>query len=252
MNFLRILLQKTWRILFFVNGVITFFLFYPFFYVLLSSDKWFEQVFRLKKIWARFLLYPVGIRYKIIKESDYDRNRTYVICGNHGSYLDIILMYLSVKVYFHFMGKAELRRVPFFNKFFDRMNILVDRGSIMGSHRAFVRAGNDLDKGVSIAIFPEATIPECSPHLGRFKNGAFRLAIEKQTPILPVVFLDNCKLLPDNKLRKLGGRPGLSRVVVLDPVETRGLTDEDLPALRLRIFNIIDNALKEYDYGHKR
>jgi 1-acyl-sn-glycerol-3-phosphate acyltransferase len=251
MNFFRLLLRKTWRILFFVNGVITFFLFYPLFYILLSNDKWFYKVFLLKRIWGRFLLYPVGIRYKVIREAKYDKNRTYVLCGNHGSYLDIIVMYLVVPVYFHFMGKAELRRVPFFNKFFQRMNILVDRSSIIGSHRAFVRAGADIDKGISIAIFPEATIPDCAPQLGRFKNGAFKLAIEKQTPILPVVFLDNCQILPDNKMRKTGGRPGLSRVIILEPVETAGLTDEDLPMLRQRVFTNIDTALKEFDYGNK-
>jgi 1-acyl-sn-glycerol-3-phosphate acyltransferase len=251
MHLLRILLQKTWRFLFFVNGVITFFVFFPFFYIFLSREKWFEYVFRLKKMWGWCLIYFVGIRHRIIRQADFDPRRTYVICGNHASYLDIILMYLVVPGYFHFMGKAELQRVPFFNRFFKRMNILVDRGSIISSHRAFLRAGSDIDKGISIAIFPEATIPESAPRLGRFKNGAFRLAIEKQTPILPVVFLDNWKILPDNKMKKLGGRPGLSRIMILDPVETAGMKDSDLPELRQRVFTKIDTALKEYDYGNK-
>jgi len=160
-------------------------------------------------------------------------------------------MYLVVPIYFHFMGKAELQRVPLFSKFFERMNILVDRSSIIASHRAFVRAGADIDKGISIAIFPEATIPDSAPHLGRFKNGAFRLAIEKQTPILPVVFLNNWKILPDNKLKKTGGRPGCARILILDPVETKGLTDKDDTALRHKVYAIIDAALQEYDYGNK-
>jgi 1-acyl-sn-glycerol-3-phosphate acyltransferase len=251
MHFLRILFQKTWRILFFVNGIITFFLFFPFFYLFLSREKWFIYVFRLKKLWARFLLHPVGIRLKIHREAEVDSSRTYIICANHASYLDIIIMYLVVPVYFHFMGKAELQRVPFFNKFFKRMNILVDRSSIIGSHRAFLRAGADIDKGISIAIFPEATIPESAPYMGRFKNGAFRLAIEKQSPVLPVVFLTNWKLLPDNKMKKEGGKPGVSRILILDPVETAGLKDADLPALRQKVFANIESALIRYNYGNK-
>jgi hypothetical protein len=52
-------------------------------------------------------------------------------------------------------------------------------------------------------------------------------------------------------MRKTGGRPGLSRVIILEPVETAGLTDEDLPMLRQRVFTNIDTALKEFDYGNK-
>ena len=144
------------------------------------------------------------------------------------------------------MGKAELKKVPLFNKFFDRMNILVDRQSIMGSHRAFKRAGDDIDKGISIAIFPEATIPECSPRLSRFKNGAFKLAIEKQIPIVPVVFLDNWRLLPDTQGKWGKGGPGVSRVIVHEPVSTAGLREEDLNDLKMRVFETIQNTLREY------
>ena len=80
------------------------------------------------------------------------------------------------------MGKAELRKVPLFRKFFDRMNIPVNRKSVLDSHRAFMRAGSDIDKGISVALFPEGTIHHNGPVIGRFKNGPFRLAIEKQIP----------------------------------------------------------------------
>ena len=126
------------------------------------------------------------------------------------------------------------------------MNILVDRQSIIGSHRAFKRAADDIDKGISIAIFPEATIPECSPQMSRFKNGAFKLAIEKQIPIVPVVFLDNWRLLPDTSGKWCKGGPGTSRVIVHEPVSTEGLTENDLNQLKSDVFEIIQKTLKEY------
>lgn len=246
MNFLTLVLRKTWRFLFFVNAIVTFLIFFPLFYVLLQREKWFDKVFRLKRIWARFLINNVGIRHCIIRNYRLTPGKPYIICPNHASYLDIILTYISIPEYFHFMGKAELKKVPLFNKFFDRMNILVDRGSIIGSHKAFLRAAEDLDKGISIAIFPEATIPECAPTLGRLKNGAFKLAIDKQVPIVPVVYLDNWRLLPDGKLMKTGGTPGISRVVIHDPVETKGMTESDLPELKKKYAAIIEATLKEY------
>jgi 1-acyl-sn-glycerol-3-phosphate acyltransferase len=247
MNFWRLLLRKTWRALFFLNGLLTFIFFFPLFYILLSKEKWFPKVFRLKKIWGIFLLADVGLRYKVLSKVKLDPKRAYIICPNHSSFLDIILTYMVIPNYFHFMGKAELKKVPLFNQFFNRMNILVDRSSIIASHKAFIRAGNDIDKGISIAIFPEATIPECAPYLGRFKNGAFRLAIDKQIPIVPVVFLDNWRLLPDGKCRRTGGRPGLSRVVIHEPIETKGMGDNDLEPLKKKVSQIISSTLIQYN-----
>ncbi len=247
MKFFRLLLRKTWRILFFLNGIITFIFLYPVFYVLLLSEKRFPTVFRLKKVWARLLIHNVGIRCKIINSPRLEASRPYIICPNHASFLDIILTYLVIPDYFHFMGKAELKKVPFFNVFFDKMNILVDRGSIIASHRAFIRAGADLDKGISIAIFPEATIPACAPRLGRLKNGAFKLAIEKQVPIVPVVFIDNWRLLPDGEMKSTGGTPGVSRVFIHDPVITSGLTDNDLESLKKKVHDLIESTLKQYN-----
>ncbi len=247
MKFFRLLLRKLWRFIFFLNGVITFIFLFPVFYFLLLKEKRFPVVFRLKKVWAKLLINNVGIRCKVINTPLLETSRPYIICPNHTSFLDIILTYLVIPDYFHFMGKAELKKVPFFNVFFDRMNILVDRGSIIASHRAFIRARADLDKGISIAIFPEATIPACAPRLGRLKNGAFKLAIEKQVPIVPVVFLDNWRLLPDGAMKKSGGTPGVSRVYIHDPVITAGLTDSDLESLKKKVHDLIEKTLIQYN-----
>jgi len=174
-----------------------------------------------------------------------------VITPNHSSYLDIVFTFTAIPFYFHMMGKAELGKVPLFRKFFDGMNILVDRSSIMASHKSLRRAADDLEHGISIAIFPEATIPDCAPQLGRFKNGAFKLAIEKQVPVLPVVFLDNYKLMPDGKEKCKGGRPGVSRVIIKDPIPTIGMNEDDVSSLRTITFNVINDTLKEYIDGHQ-
>ncbi len=246
MNFFRLLLRKIWRFLFFFNGILTFILLYPIFYILLSREKWFGKVFKLKKVWANLILFNVGIRCKVLSSPVLDPKQAYIICPNHASFLDIVTTYLAIPNYFHFMGKAELKKVPFFNKFFENMNILVDRSSIIGSHKAFIRAGSDIDKGISIAIFPEATIPACAPMLGRYKNGAFKLAIEKQIPIVPVVYLDNWRLLPDGIRKKTGGQPGTSRVIIHEPIQTKGFTDNELEQLKKKVHDVIQETLTEY------
>lgn len=246
MNFFRLLLRKIWRFLFFFNGILTFTLLYPIFHLLLSKEKWFGKAFKLKKVWAALIVNNVGIHCKVLSAPQLQPNQPYIICPNHASFLDIVTTYIVVPNYFHFMGKAELKKVPFFNKFFESMNILVDRSSIIGSHKAYKRAGSDIDKGISIAIFPEATIPDSAPMLGRFKNGAFKLAIEKQIPIVPVIYLDNWKLLPDGVRKKTGGQPGVSRVVIHEPISTKGLTDNDLDTLKKQVYKVIQDTFNEY------
>ena len=246
MNLFRLLLRMLWRWIFYFNVTVTFIILYPAFHVLLQTRAWFGKVFWLKRIWAKIIIATVGIRCKIIKAPVLDTSKAYVFCPNHSSYLDIVLMYRSVNQYFHFMGKAELNKVPLFNRFFARMNILVNRQSIMGAHRAFIRAGADIDKGISISIFPEATLPECTPKLGRFKNGAFKLAIEKQVPIVPILFLDNWWILPDNEKDRLGGRPGVARIVIHEPIETIGLTENDQDELKNKVQKIMNQTLLEY------
>jgi 1-acyl-sn-glycerol-3-phosphate acyltransferase len=110
-----------------------------------------------------------------------------------------------------------------------------------------MRAGADLDKGISIAIFPEATIPASAPRLGRLKNGAFKLAIEKQVPIVPVVFIDNWRLLPDGDRKKTGGTPGISRVHIHHPIQTTGMSENDLEALKRQVHGLIEGTLNHYN-----
>lgn len=141
------------------------------------------------------------------------------------------------------MGKAELQNVPLFNIFFRKMNIAVDRASIRSAHKAYQRAQMDIQKGISIAIFPEATIPDCSPGLGPFKNGAFKLAVESQVPVIPVSFLDNWRLFPDTSRERFVVRPGISRIVVHKAISTRGLKEEDISGLKEQVRNILADSL---------
>lgn len=245
MKYIRVSFELIWRFWFYLHAALVIIVCYPVYFVLLQRKQWFPKVFGLYKICARLMLFNAGIITKTIWKYKPKKNKAYVICPNHCSYLDIVTTYIAIPEYFHFMGKAELKNIPLFGHFFKEMNIPVDRGSIVSSHKAYQRAAEDLDKGVSVAIFPEGTIPETAPKLKAFKNGAFRLAIEKQVPILPVLFPDNYKIMPDGILKRMrAGRPGKTRLIVLPPVETKGLTREDLEALKSKVHHLMQTELE--------
>ena len=132
-----------------------------------------------------------------------------------------------------------------FRIFFLRMDIPVDRSSRIGSHKAFNRASDDLKKGISIAIFPEGTIHNNAPKLNRFKNGPFKLAIDNQVPIVPITFKNNWVILPNGRKAKKGGKPVTMQIIIHQPIETKGMTEEDIDTLKLKVFDIINNELRK-------
>ncbi len=144
------------------------------------------------------------------------------------------------------MAKAELLKAPLFRNFFKYMDIPVNRKSRGDSHKAFIKAGEKLDEGFGLIIYPEGTISN-EGELRPFKNGAFKLAIEKQVPIIPVVNLNNWKLLQNGGFFKSFGRPGIARIIVFDPIPTKGLTEENLVALRDKTHSLINEALIKYN-----
>jgi len=124
------------------------------------------------------------------------------------------------------------------------MDIAVDRSNPRAAIESLKLVSAEIQKGKSFALFPEGTIPTTVPVMKSFKNGAFTVAIENQVPIIPVTFLTNHEILAENPSGM--ARPGIARVVIHNPVETKGLTPEDLIPLRTQLFDIIKAGLDEY------
>lgn len=248
------ILGGIWKLYFGFWFIILLLLLYPFYVLLLKEEKTFPIALSLLRIHTKILLFLSGIFIKIENPHYLRDNYNCVISPNHTSYLDILVLYPIIPHYFVFMGKQELQNVPVFNIFFKKMNIAVDRKSAVSGKKAMERCAKELSKGHSIVMFPEGTIPRHTPELGNFKSGAFKLAIEQQVPIIPVVFLSNYKLfqISGRMFKGLAG-PGLSRIIVKEPIPTKGMTEEDLVNLRHKVHDIIkDELIKHGRYKRNR
>ena len=232
-----------WRVYYFAVFTSLFLILFPVFFVVLLNERTFFIAFALKRFVAIASRYLAGVFISVQKETRLDPKQPYIYCSNHTSFLDIELIYSMFSEYFVFMAKAELRSVPLFGLFFKDMDITVDRSSKLASHRAFERAGLDIDKGHSVVMFPEGTIPDDVPKLSSFKNGPFKLAIEKQVPIVPITFKNNYKIMPDRIWSVNWGGPGIARVVVHKPISTTGMTEDNVVSLRQQVFDTINNTL---------
>ncbi len=242
----REIIGGLYKIYIFIWFTILLLLFYPFYLMLLLNEKHFNKGFNLLLVHTGILMYLVGI-FMQVKNKDYiKKGQAYVITPNHSSYLDILILYQTFTQYFVFMGKKELANVPVFNIFFKKMNIPVNRKSSMSGKRAMERCAEELDKGHSVVIFPEGTISENVPEMLRFKSGAFKLAIEKQIPVLPIVFFTNYKRVEMAGLFSGKASPGISKAIIQEPISTIGMTEEDIAPLRDKVYNIINDELLAY------
>lgn len=247
MKKVREILGGFWKIYVFIILIISLLLLYPFYLIFLLAEKHFNKGFLLLRFHSGLLMYLSGIFISVKNRHHIKKRQSYVITPNHSSFLDIIILYQTFTQYFVFMGKKSLATVPVFNIFFKKMNIPVDRRSRMDGKRAMDRCGEELDKGHSVVMFPEGTISAKVPELLNFKNGAFKLAIDKQVPVIPITFFTNYKRLEMGGLFSGKAGPGVAKAVIHEPIPTKGMTDEDLPALRDKVYNIINNELLAYN-----
>lgn len=130
---------------------------------------------------------PFTWRRKISGLENVDKNKPYVIVINHNSMVDIIALYF-VCLNFRWVSKQEVFRMPYIGPMlWMHGDIAIKRGRAAESMAKVVRDGKMwLDRGVSVAIFPEGTRSK-DGEIHRFKGGAFALAKEAGVEILPVV-----------------------------------------------------------------
>jgi 1-acyl-sn-glycerol-3-phosphate acyltransferase len=220
------------------------FLFYPFYYLAAQRPKTYDRLNRLRKLKSRCCAFFIGLSPRFIFEDRLEPDQTYIYCANHTSNHDIMLLCILAEGRFHFMGKEELLKNPVLRIFFKTIDIPVNRDSKISAFRAFKRAADNLEKGMSLIIFPEGGISGAHypPKLMPFKNGPFRLAIEKSIPIVPVSLTNVWKRMWDDG-GKFGSNPGKVDIYVHKPVLTSNLTINDSDELKDRIFDLINSKL---------
>ncbi len=229
---------------FYRYSVATFiYLFYPILYFLSRKPGRYPAMNKIRKLCGWLSSSIAGIRYTYEFEEPINWSRTYIICPNHSSSLDITGVTLMMKNNFCFIGKEEFVRNPALGIFFKTIDIPVNRESKISSFRAFKKAGERLQGGMSVIIFPEGKIPkDYPPSLNEFKNGPFRLAIELKIPIIPVTSKDTWRILWDTGL-VMGSTPGVCKLHVHKVIETAHLTLDDADDLRDRVFNLMNERL---------
>lgn len=167
-----------------------------------------------------------------------DQKQPHIYVSNHGSYLDAVAVCISLPQYFSPLGKVEMTKIPIFGLIYKRIVVLLDRSSKESRAHSVAILKAVIARGESILIFPEGTMNKTDQPLSEFYDGAFRIAIETQTNIMPFVMINNRKLLP--RVNPLKAHPGVIETIFIEPIEIKGLTIDDLPMLKKNVFDLME------------
>ena len=203
-----------------------------------------NMIYQICRAWAYTWYFFVGVRHIEVYEAPHDRNQQYIFVANHISYMDIPPIVLIAHQPMRILGKSEMVKIPIFGWIYRAAVILVDRRDPDTRSRSVRALKSALKKHISIFIFPEGTFNETGEPLKDFFDGAFRIAVETQTPIKPVLLVDTLDRLHYRGLFEL--TPGISRVVYLAEIPVEGLAFKDIPALKQEVYNAMDKGLRRY------
>ncbi len=219
---------------------LVFLVLFPLLMIPIIFPRAFHLVGVINRWWAKLVFILSFFPYRVEVRGRLDKSRQYIFCPNHFSYLDIPTMGLNPHNAI-FVGKNEMERIPLFGFMYKRLHITVDRSKLKSRFITMVRTLEALDEGKSLILYPEGGIMSTSPpNLSSFKDGAFRAAIEKQIPIVPVTIPHNWIILPDGELVV---NWGLITVIFHEPIETKGYSLDDIGKVKDMVKEVISTEL---------
>jgi 1-acyl-sn-glycerol-3-phosphate acyltransferase len=212
--------------------------------MLLGIDIGGKIIFALVRFMSRIWFLLIGIIHRTQNRSNHEKHCIYV--ANHRSYIDGICTFLTVNGQFRVLGKAEVNSIPVFGFLYRYAVILVNRSSKKNRTKSIEVLKKVLNHyNISIFIFPEGTFTKDNEVLSKFYDGAFRIAIETQTDIQPLVIIGADKCLPGNTYFKIS--PGIITTYYLDKISIKHYESEnDIEKLKDIVFQKIKEGIIKY------
>lgn len=203
-----------------------------------------NRMIRICMLWADWWMSLTFMRHQNIYEQRHDASKSYIFIANHISYIDAVILVKAIRQHFRPLGKIEVSRIPVFGFIYRNAIVTVDRSDPKNRADSVNRLKALLRKGISVFVFPEGTFNMSHLPLGPFYDGAFRIAIETQTPIKPILFLDGYNRMPYKHSFTLS--PGISRAVYLEEISVEGYSLEQIGELKQKVHTLMSQKLIEY------
>jgi 1-acyl-sn-glycerol-3-phosphate acyltransferase len=192
-------------------------------------------------LWSWIFSQLTFIRYKFHGKENFGKGKSYIYVSNHTSFLDIPGLTMLLPGQFRPLAKSELLKIPVFGWIAKSAAIIVDRSNPESRKKSLDHLKDVLKAGISILIFVEGTQNRTDKILQPFHDGAFRVAVDTQQPILPIVVLGAGRLMPPGTINL---KPGLIRIYVGEEIPTLGLTSQQVKGLKQRTFEVMAEMIQ--------
>ena len=191
------------------------------------------------KFWSKFACWISLCPVRVTGREKLRSDQSYIFVANHQGVYDIWLLYGYLNVPIKWIMKQSLRSLPFVGKACEMAGfIFVDNSSPVAAARTIREAEQRLKQGASIAIFPEGS-RTATGELGKFKKGAYQMALDMKLPVVPVTINGSYKVMPRHTLLFV---PHRMEMIIHDPVPTEDLVTENLRDAATHIRTLLEHS----------
>ena len=149
--------------------------------------------------WMDVFFFLSGVRRVLKGREHFKTGGPYVVVCNHNSFMDVPLSSTGIPGANKTIAKIEMSRIPLFGIVYKRGSVLVDRKDEQSRKKSYLKMKEVLQWGLHMCIYPEGTRNKTAEPLQRFHDGAFRLAVDTGTPVIPSLIFYTTKVLPRHK-----------------------------------------------------
>lgn len=159
-----------------------------------DSKERFDKNYHMLHKMAYRMLKIAGIQVDVDVACSYQEDKPLLFVGNHRSDFDSLIMIAYLKRPMIFIGKSEIKKMPFIGKWFTDIGcIFIDREDAKESLNAIIKGIERIKSGYSLVIFPEGGRTR-EEGIREFKPGSMKLAAKTGVDIVPITFykMENC------------------------------------------------------------
>jgi 1-acyl-sn-glycerol-3-phosphate acyltransferase len=199
--------------------------------------------FKFLALWSWVFSMLTFIRYEFIGRERLKKGKSYIYVSNHTSFLDIPGVMMLIPGEFRPIAKKELLKIPVFGLIVRGATVVVDRSNAQSRKRSMEKISEVLSHGIPTLIFAEGTQNRTKEILQPFKDGAFRIAVDTQVAIMPMVVIGAGQLMPPGTVNL---KPGKIKVVVGNEIDVTGLIGSDVAKLKQQTFDAMTEMIKKH------
>jgi len=197
-------------------------------------------------IWSKLTCIITLCPVKVIGAEKLNRKQSYIFISNHQGSYDIFLIYGYIGQPIKWVMKQSLRKIPLVGYACERAGfIFVDNSSAQTAAKTIQIAESKLKNGASVVIFPEGSRSPTGK-TGKFKKGAYQMALDLKLPIAPVTINGSFNVLP---IHTYLFHPHKMELIIHEPIETDSIHIENIREAAGEIKKLVDESREKIESG---